>query len=126
MCAAVVPSHGKEICLVLSLRISPTAAGAIENEIADESVLKSGALRFGYPHVVCCGNGLAAVGKAGDRHAHQCYVPGNCFRSPHAVTIRFRAEEDVQVSILTLEERELVHRASGYAQGARTRTVERH
>src|SRR5687768_16199628 len=92
--------------------ITPAAAGAVNQVIMQKAILKREARGFLQPPVVRCWYGLATIRKTRNRHSHQGECTFSHFGTPHAVATRFGSHQNVQMLIFTLEERELLDRAS--------------
>src|SRR5882762_2185039 len=121
---AASPAQCKEACLLRRLRVAPAAARAVKKIIPDKPVLKSVALRFGQSAITGTRNRLAAVGEACQRYPHQRHITSRDLGAPHAVASGIRAQQHVEVTILALQEGELIYRAARNAQRGWGRAIQ--
>src|SRR5258705_2234210 len=95
----------QEDCVVLwaSFRISPATAGSVDQIVADETVLEVvTSLWFRQTPIIFFRDHLAAVRKAREWDAHQRYISCCDFRCPHAIALRLRPHQNIQIVVFTL------------------------
>ena len=101
---AVGEAHGVETRLFVIARCAPTAAGSVEQVVADEAILKSVTAARCRQRVIAPRRSIvSAVIKERERHAHHGDVTGGNFRAPHAIALRIRAHEHVEMLVFTFQ-----------------------
>ena len=103
ICVAVGPTHDVEVLLFVLFWGAPAAARSIQEIIPDETILEGVARGLRQRVIAPRRSAISAVIEERQRHPHHRDVTGGNFRAPHAIALRIRTHEHVEMLVFTFE-----------------------